>query len=88
MYQIKDKLYYSRDDQCNDCANKNRCPLIEALIYEMVYIIPEEMVTQNCGMYEKNKLRVIKNIENNNLNIINNDNVKHIGYFLNKPKDL
>lgn len=79
MYQIKDKLYYSRDDQCNDCANKNRCPLIEALIYEMVYIIPEEMATQNCGMYENKKLKIVGKEPLNN--------IKHIGHFINQPRN-
>lgn len=70
MYQIKEKLFYSRDDQCNDCSNKNRCPLIEALIYQMVCIIPEEMATKNCGMYQKNNLKVINKEPINNLKVI------------------
>ena len=60
MYQENGKLYYSKGEQCDSCANKNICPLLGAIIAEMVEILPDEFSILDCKMYQERKLKIIR----------------------------
>lgn len=55
MYMHEKDLYIEREDQCYLCANKKKCPLIEAISVGFVELAMFDYVDK-CKMYKVHRV--------------------------------
>lgn len=53
MYVEAGKVYNSDEDQCHKCKHLMRCPLITALVTGFAHLSEDEVIAEDCPMFEK-----------------------------------
>jgi len=59
-------IYSSQYDLCSTCKNKYDCPLMQALVQEIVILHYGTVQISECGLYQKLNKGKVKNGKNSN----------------------